>query len=134
MSAVKHAAKDSIDSLRAAMVGAGIVVDQSVRPGWRWVKAHRCEMIAFSLIAVLIVVLSATYHAPHESGVVMVASPEQIEKAVKDHAPCPGTTHATNLDHRCVCLCVCILSCLVVLLSLSPCVIIHVLFCAQVQR
>ena len=91
--------KETVDSLRAAMIGAGIIVDSSVRPGWKWMKEHTCEVISFFLIAIAVILVGATYHGEHGVGQYMDADPKDIEKLVKDNAPCAGTMHAQQLTH-----------------------------------
>jgi di/tricarboxylate transporter len=93
---------NALASLRSAMIGAGLVVDASFRPGIVWIKTHRAEMVSFVIIAILVIAASSSYNAPHEGGLPAIATPEVIEKAVGDHAPCPGTMHATPLQHRLV--------------------------------
>lgn len=81
------------------MVGAGIVVDSTFRPGLAWMRSHRCEVVAFVIIAAVVIAMSATYHQPHEAPINIVAAPSSIIKSVGDHAPCPGTTHAEVMEY-----------------------------------
>ena len=74
------------------------MVDDSVRPSLRWARAHRCEMVSFVLIAIVVTAVSATYHAPHSVTANVYPTPAVIEQLVLDTAPCTGTQHASRLN------------------------------------
>jgi len=93
------AGRESLNTLRDVMVGAGVVVTSTYRPSVNWMKHHRGEVVAFVIIAGIVILMANLYHQPHDAGLVVTAANATIIKAVGDHAPCPGTNHANTMSY-----------------------------------